>query len=248
MALSDTEVATVLDRAIATIDPMLDVLITADPLDLKPRTHAFQNPRNCLDRSAVAASGVLNVLDWPGTAGWDDLPLRDRADWWVSRIGLVTTGGVAFPSIFGPWTKKLPMSDYLGFASQALVLRAVSREYGVVSRDAAVAMLASILFGRNLDVRLESPADAEPFDDGSTRREKAFVSRLWSVGRTLHDLSRSLGDRPGSPRLLSWLGWIPFVGGAASYLGELIALRRAAKLCREWVVAHPDTISTGEQP
>ena len=242
MALSDADIAQILDRTVATIDPMLDVLTSADPLDLKPRTFTSAAPRNCLDRGAGAASHVLNALDWPGTAGWDELPMRDRANWWVSRVGLVTTSGVAFPSVFGAWTKKLPMGDYLGFASQALVLRGVSREYGVTSREAGVAMLASILFGRDIDAHLESQALDEAMPADKKERDRAFITRLWRIGRSLYDLSKAVGDRPGSPRLLSWLGWIPLVGGPASYLGEVLALRRAAKACREWIVAHPDTV------
>ncbi|ALG83897.1 hypothetical protein [Gordonia phthalatica] len=242
MALSDADLAQILDRTVATIDPMLDVLTSADPLDLKQRTFVAASPRNCLDRGAGAASHVLNVLDWPGTAGWDELPMRDRANWWVSRVGLVTTGGVAFPSVFGAWTKKLPMADYLGFASQALVLRGVSREFGVTSREAGVAMLASILFGRDLDAHLESRAIDEALPDDAKERKKAFVAQLWQIGRALYDVSRAVGDRPGAPRMLSWLGWIPLIGGPASYLGEIFALRRAAKACREWIVAHPSTV------
>ncbi|MGB3699409.1 MAG: hypothetical protein WBA05_18450 [Gordonia sp. (in: high G+C Gram-positive bacteria)] len=243
MALTDADIAEILDRAVAAIDPMIDVLATADPLRLKPRTFLDATPLNCLDRTAGAASQVLNFLDWPGTAGWDELPMRDRADWWVSRIGVVTTGGVAFPGVFGAWTKKLPVADYLGVASQALVLRAVGREYGARSREAGVVMLASILFGRDLDGRLAVPADADPLPPGTGRRDKAFITRLWTVGRMLHDLARATGDRPSSPRILSWLGWIPLIGGPAGYLGELIALRRAAAMCREWIVAHPHTVS-----
>jgi len=247
MALKDADIAEILDRTIATVDPMLDVLATSDPLGLKPRTFLVPSPRNCLDRSAGAASRVLNGLDWPGTAGWDELPMRDRADWWVSRVGLVTTGGVAFPSIFGAWTKKLPMADYLGFASQALVLRAVSREYGVTSRDAGIAMLASTLFGRDLDAHLEARAAGEPLPEDPKERKKAFIRRLWEIGRSLYDLSRAIGGRPGSPRLLSWLGWIPLIGGPASYLGEILALRRAAKACRQWIVDHPESVKPIDQ-
>lgn len=244
MALTDAELAQILDRAVATIDPMLDALASVDPLDLKQRTFLTTTPRTCFDRGAGAASYVLNVLDWPGTAGWDELPMNDRAGWWVSRVGLVTTGGVAFPSVFGAWTKKLPMADYLGFASQALVLRGVSREYGVTSRDAGVAMLASILFGRDLDTHPDTRAVDEALPDDMTERKKAFIARLWQIGRSLYDVSRALGDRPGAPRLLNWLGWIPLIGGPASYLGETIALRRAARACREWIVAHPGTVET----
>ncbi|MBM7367342.1 hypothetical protein [Gordonia hydrophobica] len=242
MALSDADIAQVLDRTIATVDPMLDVLATADPLDLKPRTFLPTASRTCLDRGAGAASQILNVLDWPGTAGWDELPMQDRAAWWISRIGLVTTGGVAFPGVFGAWTKKLPMADYLAFASQALVLRAVSREYGVTSREAGIAMLAAILFDRDLDAHLESRTLDEAMPEDAAARNTAFVSRLWQIGRVLYDLSRSLGSRPGPPRLLSWLGWIPIVGGPATYLGEVVALRRAATACRTWIVAHPETV------
>ncbi|MGB3301352.1 hypothetical protein [Gordonia sp. (in: high G+C Gram-positive bacteria)] len=240
MALKDSDIVRILYRTVATLDPMLDVLAVADPLGLKPRTFSTIASNRCLDRTANSASKVLNVLDWPGTAGWDKLPMNDRAKWWVSRIGLVTTGGVAFPSVFGAWTKKFPMSDYLGFASQALVLRAVGREYGITSREGGVEMLASILFGRTVDANRASVFSDEPLDE---TKDKSFMVQLWQVGRTLVSLARSLDERPGSPRILSMLSWIPLIGAPASYLGETIALRRAAKMCREWIVAHPDAIT-----
>lgn len=244
MALKDADIVNVLYRTVATIDPILDVLAVADPLGLKPRTFATGTSSRCLDRTADSASHVLNVLAWPGTAGWDELPMNDRANWWVSRIGLVTTGGVAFPSVFGAWTKRLPMSDYLGFASQALVLRAVGREYGITSREGGVAMLASILFGRNIDAKRESVLNPEPLI--KDQKSKSLPVQLWQIGWTLRDLAKSIGQRPGTPRVLGWLGWIPIVGAPATYLGETIALRRAAKMCREWIVAHPEAITVAK--
>lgn len=243
MSLSDARVTRILDRTIATVDPMIDVLAMADPLGLKPRTFARVNPLTYLDRTANAASTVLNVLDWPGTAGWDELPMNDRAAWWVSRVGTVTTGPVAFPSAFGAWTKKLPFDDYLAFASQALVLRAVAREYGVTSRDAGIAMLGSILFGRDLVDPAADPAEIVALPSDPDERRKGFTKSLWTVGTDLYKLSRSLDDRPSPPRLLGAIRWIPAVGAAAGYLGEYLALRRAAKQCREWIVAHPGAIA-----
>ncbi|WP_026918729.1 hypothetical protein [Gordonia shandongensis] len=249
MTLSDAQAVQILDRTVAAVDPMIDVLATADPLNLKPRTFAATGPGSCLDRTADAASQVLDVLDWPGTAGWDELAMKDRADWWVSRIGTVTTSGAAFPGVFGAWTKKLPVGDYLAFANQALVLRAVAREYGLISRDAGIAMLGAILFDRDLrettaaSVAVDSPLPSDP----DTRR-RSFIGRLWTIGRDLHDLSNSIGHRPGPPRLLSAMTWLPLVGGPATYFGEYLALRRAARACRKWIVAHPEWIVPSAAP
>ncbi|GEE00977.1 hypothetical protein nbrc107696_14230 [Gordonia spumicola] len=226
MALHDAQLVEVLDRTVATIDQVLDVLSTADVFDVKRRS--------CL----------LSAIDWPGTPGWDRLSMNERADWWVSRVGAITTTAVAFPSMFGVWTKWLPVGAYLGVAGQALVVRAVAREYGATSRESGVVMLGEVLFGRDV-----SPVVAG-LDDGGEHVIPAdadsVLAAVAGVGRTLYDLTSSLGSRPGPPRFARWAGMVPLVGGPFMYLGERIALRHAVDAGRRWIVDHPTTVAGPE--
>ncbi|WP_132993216.1 hypothetical protein [Gordonia zhaorongruii] len=243
MALSDKQLVSVLDRSVGVIDPLLDVLAGADPLRLKPRTFDDAPPTSCASRTADAFAWTLDVADWPGTAGWDELSMNGRADWWVSRIGAVSTAAVAFPSLLGPWTKVLPVGSYLGYAGQALVIRAVGRVYGVTSRAAGVVILAQILFDRDVSpavVGLSDDAPSEQAPEGET----GVLSTVWELGKTLYDLSQSLDSRPSAPRVIGWASWIPLLGGPLAYVGERIALRRAVDECRAWIAAHPSTIDT----
>lgn len=222
MALTDARLVAVLDRTVASIDQILDVLATADVFDLKRR------------------SCVLSAVDWPGTRGWNELSMNERADWWVTRVGAVTTTAVAFPGMFGVWARWLPIGAYLGVAGQALVLRAVSREYGVDTREAGVVMLGEILFKRDL-----SPVVAGVDDGGDpivAPDADSVVEVTVGIGRTLYDLSSALGARPGPPAVARWASMVPLIGGPITYIGERIALRHAVDAGRRWIVEHPTTV------
>ncbi|GAA4739025.1 hypothetical protein [Gordonia alkaliphila] len=237
MALNDAQIVTILDRTVAVADPILDVLAHSDPFDLKRRTHA-----RLLDRLPLspgnAAVAALQAADWPGTAGWDALSMNQRADWWVDRIGAVNTVAVAFPSMFGAWTRKVPIGAFLGAASQALMVLAVGREYGVVDRAEQIAMLGSVLFGREVSAACAKPAVRQEFPEGGSALAKAVLKGLWDIAWGLRSLDKALGARPQAPRLISSLMWLPIVGGPAAYLGERVALCRAVGASRQWIVDH----------
>ena len=255
MTLRDDQLIDVLNQTVAIIDPVLDVLATADPLELKARTHDESAPSDSIcDKASGAAAWTLDAADWPGTAGWSELSMNDRADWWVSRVGGVTTTAVAFPGLFGVWARAIPLGHYLGYASQALVLRAVAREYGVTTRASGIALLAQILFGRDVSATLNGldPAVGEPDLDEDVAAEvtsgrTSLLSALWRVGRTLYELSKSLDSRPAMPKLLRWGSMLPVVGGPVTYLGERVALQRAVAQARKWIVAHPAAVEPSKR-
>lgn len=242
MDLTDAQIATTLDNTVAIAGPILDIMAGSDPLNLKPRTFGRRwydlIPTRFGDLSATA----LHLADWPGTAGWADLSMNERAEWWVDRIGSVTTAGAAFPGMFGAWTKKVPLGTYLSAASQSLITLAVAREYGIDDRRDQIAMLGSVVFGRDVDGSDLTPTpDKKP--EGSSNLAKTVIRGIWDIGWGLQKMAKALGARPQMPRMLSHLGWLPVIGGAATYVGERIALRRAVDASRRWIVDHPDAIA-----
>ncbi|ORI21712.1 hypothetical protein [Rhodococcus sp. 1168] len=240
--MDDRTVVAALDRAVAIIDPVLDVLAERDPVGLKART--FRKPTandTAIDTMLDTLAKTLNATDFPGTAAWLELDAQARSQWWVMRIGALNTVAVAFPSVFGVLVNRLPLQDLLGFANQAMVLVAVARENGVVDRPAHVSMLASVLCGR--EVGLDT---AEPDSSPAPGRECgpfALLHAMWDVATVLRDVSGELAKRPRSRGIYRVLSAIPLVGGVASYVGERGALSRAAKQGLGWVHANVESPS-----
>ena len=188
-----------------------------------------------------AASWALDAVRWPGTRRWDRSSVDDRSDWWVDRIGAVTTVAVAFPGMFGVAARVVPLGAWLGYVDQALVIRAVAREHGVVSRGVGVVMLAQILFDRDVSEIVAGVDRREHDVDG----DRGLAGRLWEIGSTLYEVSRSLDSRPAPPRLLRWGAALPLVGGPLTYVGERMALRRAVDAATAWIAEHPGVVSAG---
>ncbi|BBY62017.1 hypothetical protein MHEL_02600 [Mycolicibacterium helvum] len=220
VTLADSDVEDALARAVAVINPLLDVLWGTDPFGLKRRT-----PPN-------AVSWVLNAADVPGTLAWDDLNTDDRISWWVWRVGALNTVVVAFPGVLGVLGRRLPIQDLLGFASQAIVLCAVARELGVTDYRRQVRMLASVLCGRDLSVVVHenrhSPATI-PFTP------VGIAKALWKLAGVFDAIGDELAKRPHPRAPFRYVAMLPAVGVVASYLGECGALSRAAKASRQWI-------------
>ncbi|GAB17127.1 hypothetical protein GOEFS_019_00400 [Gordonia effusa NBRC 100432] len=236
--LSDDQVVAILDKAVTAINPVLDLLADRDVLGLKKHTyHPWPDgPRT--HQAIHLASTPLDFADWPGTAGWSELSMKARAEWWVTRIGALNTVGVAFPSVFGFWARYLPVTSLLGFANQAIVLVAIAREYEVTEPKYQVELLASVLCGRDVDAhRAGTTTSALPASG------RSLIATVWNVAQTLRSLSGELDRRPGPAKPFEALRLIPIIGGPFSYLGERLALSRAASLGRRWIVDHPDSIS-----
>lgn len=247
--MSDAQVAAVLDRAVAGINPVLDTLAERDPLGLKK--HTFDDDPHDdskLQHALHLLAEGLNLTDWPGTKGWSSRSMNSRADWWVSRIGTVNTVAVAYPGLFGGWTRRLPLASVLGFANQAMVLVAVAREYGVTDRAHQVRLLASVLCGR--DIGDKTSADTAgatentvlPTEDSA--RKRTLIGTVWETAMTLRTLSNEFERRPQPALPLRTLAYIPIVGAPVMYVGEWFALSRAARLGRAWIADNPEAVHT----
>ncbi|SNS89224.1 hypothetical protein [Rhodococcoides kyotonense] len=235
--MDDRTVATALERSVAIIDPVLDILGTRDPVGLKART--FRTPAGddtVVDKALDALAWALNATDFPGTQGWQKLDADARSQWWVARIGALNTVAVAFPGVFGVLVNRLPLQDLLGFANQAMVLVAVSRECGVTDRATHVQLLASVLCEREIDLSAAEPekAPARSRDCGPF----ALLRAMWDVATVLREVSSELAKRPHSRLPFRVVSAIPVIGGVASYFGEREALSRAARQGRRWIADH----------
>lgn len=179
--LTDADVADALGRAVAVIDPLLDLLSQADPIGLRKHTRRLLAPPRRLggwirrlrlrrrrrsagrtpsiaDRARNAGAHLLNAADVPGTAAWDRMSRDQHIHWWVHRVGALNTLAVASPGMFGWLARVLPMSDLAGFVNNAIVLCALAREYGVTDRRGQVRLLADVLCRRQLPEDFDVPA------------------------------------------------------------------------------------------
>ncbi|MFC9981476.1 hypothetical protein [Gordonia sp. NPDC127522] len=237
--MSDQQLAGVLDNVVGVINPVLDALAERDPLGLKGHTfHDDDHSDSRLQQAQHAASKLLDVAEWPGTKGWSERSMHKRASWWVTRIGTLNTGAVAFPGVFGVWAKRLPITPYLGFANQAMVLVAISREYGVTDRKRQVQLLASVLCKRDLmnpDVTAES---GKSLPSEPKEREKSLFAAIWDAAKLLRAVDDEFEKRPQPMAFFRMLAYIPVIGAPATYLGERFALSRAAKAGQAWLDAH----------
>ena len=240
--LSDAQVVEVLGTAVSIINPVLDALATRDPVRLKKLTYleGVDDP-SLARRGAELLGRLVNVSDWPGTKGWSSRSMKERADWWSSRIGTLNTVAVAYPSALGAWTRRLPMGSMLGFANQAMVAVAVAREYGVTDRLSHIELLGSVLCGRDLH-----DVDPDAGDETERTKKRSLIGAAWDVAQVLRGLSGEMERRPQAPRLIRLVGAIPLVGAPVMYLGERIALAEAVNRTKRWIVAHRAAIDTAD--
>ncbi|KWX67782.1 hypothetical protein ASJ79_04145 [Mycobacterium sp. NAZ190054] len=218
--ITDAGVDAALTEAVRIINPLLDALWHTDPLALKRRDDGIGR--------------LLNAVDLPGTAAWDDMDAQDRIDWWVWRVGALNTVAVAFPGALGILARRLPIQDLLGFVSQATVLCAVARELGVTDHRAQVRMLASVLCDRDLSVIVYEPATRRrltriPHHPGGV------VKAVWNLVGLFDAIGDELAKRPQPRAPFRMVGLLPGLGALAAYFGECGALSRAAKMGRQWI-------------
>jgi len=183
--LSDADVADALSRAVAVINPLLNVLSQADPIGLRKRSHRLLSPphglsdrvrrlrlwqrrreagrgRSTTDGALNVGAQLMNAADLPGTAAWERMSRDERIHWWVHRVGALNTLLVATPGAFGWLARVLPVSELAGFVNHAIVLCAVAREYGVTDRGEQVRLLAEVLCRRHLPEGFDVPTPEAP--------------------------------------------------------------------------------------
>jgi hypothetical protein len=255
--ITDAGLAAVLRPFVRATRPLLGALSDSDPLGLQAR--------NGRVRGAVGAAGDRTLRDKvldrlarsrvPGTAAWAQMDAHGRSQWWVRRVGRLTSLVAAVPGFGGLITRQLPITAALGAAAQGLVLCAIADEHGVHDEAEVVSLLGAVLFRRDLSRQLrtaladssDAAVDARAAElTGALEREKRptlqrIAGAVWRMGRALLALEGELGKRPKGGRvsqfIARWVSFLPVVGVAGKYVGEWAGLKRAAKAGEEWIHA-----------
>lgn len=255
-AISDEHVVGALKVVVKGSGPVLDALMHTDPFGLKKRTHRRSKLAvpglgsiSLKDRAVRRAVEGFYAAKFPGTAAWERMTPQQRTLWWMNRVGRFTTLIVAVPGFGGALADRLPLQDALGGASQAILLCAVTREWGVTDQTEQVRMLAWVLchraVSRKLVLATASRSDTQlksdgvgPEEHGEHRSAMVGAGRaVWRYGRVMRSIVSELEKRPQGRWGHRMLGKLPVVGVAGDYLGERSALRRAVRGADEWVRA-----------
>jgi hypothetical protein len=250
--ISDADVAAVLRPFVRATRPLLGALSDSDPFGLQARAQQATNgaaPPRVERTLRVRLVDRLASTRAPGTAAWKQMDMHARSNWWVRRVGRVTSLVAAVPGFGGAVTSKLPVSSGLGAVAQGLVLCAIADEHDMHDEVDVVALLGAVMFRRDLcpPARAElSPASDAAVDaraaeltGGLENEKKPTLKRLggalWRMGRALLAVEGELGKRPRGGRLTRWISLIPVVGVAGKYLGEWSGLKKAEKAGEEWI-------------
>ena len=251
--ISDADVAGVLRPFVRATRPLLGALSDADPFGMQARALDEAAPGGVAP--AVKRTVRNRVVDRiastraPGTAAWAQMDVHARTDWWVRRVGRVTSLVAAVPGFGGAVTSRLPVTSALGAVAQGLVLCAIADEHDMKDEVDVVALLGAVMFRRDLcpPARAELTAASDAAIDaqaaeltgGIEKEKKPTLQRvagaLWRMGRALLAVEGELGKRPRGGRISRWVSLVPVVGVAGKYLGEWSGLKKAAKAGEEWI-------------
>ncbi|MET0132008.1 MAG: hypothetical protein ABW215_00290 [Kibdelosporangium sp.] len=258
-AITDEHVAAVLRVFVRRCEPMLARLRDdGEPVEIGagdlPAGSAISAVEPDVDRTLLdKVKTQIAQIRRPGSTGWAQLSAEERSDWWVSRVGRLTSLVASFTGLAGALGDRLPLQDILGSASQGLLLCAIASERGVDDRGTRVRLLASVLFERDIDPAVargkgDDAADEATVAELAPEQEKteepvkgkrfgikAGAKWLWRQGRILFSITEELEKRPQGRLLHKALGMLPVVGMAGDYLGERSALKRAAKAGAKWL-------------
>jgi hypothetical protein len=253
--ITDEHVSAVLRTFVRSCGPML-ARLRVDDGDLADLDVPAEDGE--LDRGRFEkVRARLERLRYPGSETWRRLSPEERVDWWVNRVGRLTSLAASVTGLAGALGDRLPLQDVLGSAGQGLLLCAIASEHGVDDRGTRVRLLAAVLFERNIDpavaagrggteaesaaadaaVATELTREPPPAEPAKDRRfgVQAAAKWLWRQGRLLMSITGELEKRPQGRFYHRALGLVPVVGMAGDYFGERSALKRAAKAGERWL-------------
>lgn len=199
-------------------------------------------------RTPSRLEGLANVK-MPGSAAWAAMDTEQRTDWWINRVGRLTSLVTAIPGIGGVLADRLPVQDALGASAQGVLLCAIAGEHGVEDVGERVRLVAWVLFDRDIDPALVGRKQPEQAEDAETAELagdfaeqpgrkitlKSVATTLWRMGRSLLAISSELEKRPRGRFYQRALGMVPVVGIAGDYLAERSGLKRVAKRATLWL-------------
>jgi hypothetical protein len=252
--ITDAGVAAALRPFVRATRPLLGALSDSDPFGLQARAGRLHD-----DPAADAGERKRHdkVLDriaetqMPGTAAWAQMDAEERSQWWVRRVGRLTSLVAAVPGFGGVITSRLPITMALGAVAEGLVLCAIADEHGLHDEAEVVALLGAVLFHRDLSptprAALSEATDAEVDAraaelTGDLREEKTptlqrIAGAVWRMGRALLAVEGELEKRPHGGRISRWMSMLPVVGVAGKYIGEWSGLKKAARAGEQWIHA-----------
>jgi hypothetical protein len=250
--ISDADVAAVLRPFVRATRPLLGALSDSDPFGWQARAHQMPTGGVAPRVRRTLRSRVVDriaLTEAPGTPAWARMDTHARTNWWVRRVGRVTSLVAAVPGFGGAITSKLPVSSGLGAVAQGLVLCAIADEHDMHDEVDVVALLGAVMFRRDLcppaRAELSQASDAAvdaraaELTGGLENEKKPTFKRLggalWRMGRALLAIESELGKRPRGGRITRWISLIPVVGVAGKYLGEWSGLKKASKAGEEWI-------------
>lgn len=251
--ISDDAIVTVLRPFVRATRPVLDGLRETDPFGLRSRVGPDAAGTDVDPEERTLSDKILDALSSvqvPGTSAWAAMDVEQREHWWIYRVGRFTTLVAAIPGLGGALARTLPVSSAVGAAGQGLLLVAVAGEHGVRDEHELVALLASVLFRREIRPTVQLSAEDDAAADakaaeltgdlaGSGRGAGTTLRRVgsavWRLGRALWSVEDELDKRPHGRFYHEWLGLLPVVGVLGKYLGEWSGLKRSAKAGRVWL-------------
>jgi hypothetical protein len=253
--ISDAVVAAVLRPFVRATRPLLGALSDSDPFGLQARARRGRDDPTADPAERTLHDKVLDRLGEtrvPGTAAWEGMDADERSQWWVRRVGRLTSLVAAVPGFGGLITSRLPITMALGAVAQGLVLCALADEHGVHDEAEVVALLGAVLFHRDLSptprAALSEATDAEVDAraaelTGDLREEKTptlqrVAAAVWRMGRALLAVEGELEKRPHGGLVSRWISMLPVVGVAGKYAGEWSGLKQAARSGEQWIHAH----------
>ena len=224
---------------------MVDKVITdperwlGSPAD--PEAAATGLPRRVVKSVRDRALGQLS----PASAGWAELPVEKRVDWWVDRIGVSAGLAAAAPRFAGALADRIPLQAAMGASAAGLAVCAVAREYGIVAPADWVPLLAKVLLDRDLTAEttdVPAPEAAESALTADPEGDESKVSRIgslgkgaqraagtmWQLARTFLELQHLLDERPRGNIVARMIAKIPVVGVAGGWLDERGGIGRAS--------------------
>ena len=249
--ISDSGVAAVLRPFVRATRPLLGALSDSDAFGLQARaSRAADNAAPRIDRKLrERVVDRLASTHAPGTAAWAQMDMHARSQWWVRRVGRLTSLVAAVPGFGGAITSKLPVTSVLGAAAQGLVLCAIADEHDMHDEADVVALLGAVMFRR--DLCPPARADLSPASDAAAdaraaeltadleNDKKPALQRLggavWRLGRALLAVEAELGKLPRGGRIARWVSLVPVVGVAGKYIGEWSGLKKAATSGEAWI-------------
>jgi hypothetical protein len=249
--ISDADIAAVLRPFVRATRPLLGALSDSDPFGLQARAQRATDGRAARVKRTLRTRVADRIASTraPGTAAWKQMDMHARSNWWVRRVGRVTSLVAAVPGFGGAITSKLPVSSGLGAVAQGLVLCAIADEHDMHNEVDVVALLGAVMFRRDLcppaRTELSRASDAAidaraaELTGGLENEKKPTFKRLggalWRMGRALLAIEGELGKRPRGGRITRWISLIPVIGVGGKYLGEWSGLKKAAKAGEEWI-------------